>query len=211
MREAFEKVYATNEWHYGSGEGSLPRHTRGYVQFLQGFLKEYNIRSVVDMGCGDWQFSRYVDWTGIHYRGFDLVKSIIEKNQKTFAKPNIEFVLYDGDFDALPQADLLIAKDVLQHLSQDNIMRFLPTLKRFRASLITNCINPHGATENKQIQDGEFRYLDLRLSPFFLEAQEVFEFTNHRPRWLGPITKLRWRKKVLLIESDSRTVQMQNK
>lgn len=203
MREAFEKVYATNEWHYGSGEGSLRRHTRGYVQFLQQFLKEHDIRSVVDMGCGDWQFSRYIDWTGIQYRGFDLVQSVIEKNQKSFSKPNIEFVLYDGNFDSLPEADLLIAKDVLQHLSQENIMRFLPTLKRFPMSLITNCVNPRGLTENKQIVDGEFRYLDLRLSPYHLNAQEVFEFSNQRPWWLGPFTNLRWRKKVLLIKNDS--------
>lgn len=199
MQEAFEKVYATHEWGKGSGEGSAPRHTRGYVRFLQQFLKDHDIRSVVDMGCGDWQFSRYIDWSGIQYHGFDLVSSVIEANKKRFAKPGIDFTRYDGDFNQLPSADLLIAKDVLQHLSHANIMKFLPTLQRYSYCLITNCINPNGETVNKDIQDGEFRYLDIRLPPFDVQAEEVFEFTNYRAPWLGAFAKVRWRKKVLFI------------
>lgn len=197
MQAAFEKVYATNEWGNGSGEGSARKHTRGYVEFLQKFLRDHQIRSVVDMGCGDWQFSQFIDWTGIHYRGFDLVQSVVQTNQRRFAKPGVEFHRYAGDFTELPDADLLIAKDVLQHLSHDNILRFLPTLERFSQSLITNCVNPHGPTVNKDIEDGEFRYLDLRLPPYFLKVDELYEFTNHRPSWLSSIIKVRWRKKVL--------------
>lgn len=199
MQAEFERVYATREWGKGSGEGSKPKHTRGYVQFLQQFLKEHQIKSVVDMGCGDWQFSRFIDWTGIDYQGFDLVKSVIATNQRRYGKPNVKFTRYEGDFNQLPSADLLIAKDVLQHLSYLNIERFIPHMKRFSHCLITNCVNPHGPTVNKNILDGEFRYLDMRLSPFYVDAREVFEFTNHKPRWFGTFVKLRWRKKVLLI------------
>jgi len=201
MQEAFEKVYATNEWHHGSGEGSLPRHTRGYVQFLQQFLREKRIKSVVDMGCGDWQFSRLIDWTGIQYHGFDLVKSVIDANTRQFSKPNIAFNRYDGDFSQLPDADLLITKDVLQHLSHANIMKFLPHINRYPMCLITNCVNPHGETLNKDIEDGEFRYLDMRLPPFNVHGEVVYEFTNHRPPWLEWLLKVRWRKKVLFIDN----------
>lgn len=199
MQAAFEKVYATNEWGKGSGEGSAPKHTRGYVQFLQQFLKDNQIKSVVDMGCGDWQFSRFIDWSGIDYHGVDLVQSVIEANQRQFARPNVKFTRYDGDFSQLPAADLLIAKDVLQHLSHENIVKFLPSMDRYPRCLITNCVNPHGPTVNRDINDGEFRYLDLRLDPYRVEAEEVFTFTNLRPGWLGKFAKLRWRKKVLLI------------
>ena len=57
MRERFEQIYATNEWHYGSGEGSLPANTVGYRRFLQGFLRNHAITTVTDYGCGDWQVS----------------------------------------------------------------------------------------------------------------------------------------------------------
>ena len=44
--------------------------TRGYVKSLHA-LAERRIRTVVDLGCGDWQFSKYVDWRGIEYHGYD--------------------------------------------------------------------------------------------------------------------------------------------
>lgn len=204
MQSAFEKVYATNEWHHGSGEGSLPKHTRGYVQFLQQFMREHQVKSVVDMGCGDWQFSKLIEWAGIQYHGFDLVKSVIDANNSQYAKPNITFTKYNGDFSQLPAADLLITKDVLQHLSAENINKFLPHMARFPMCLITNCVNPRGETTNKDIEDGEFRYLDLRLPPFNVVATEVYEFTNHRPKWLKSLLKVRWRKKVLLKDNRSK-------
>ncbi len=196
-------MYATNEWHYGSGEGSLPRHTRGYVEFLQRFLNNKLIRSVVDMGCGDWQFSRLLDWTGIDYHGFDVVRSVIETNQRRFAQNHIHFTCYTGNFAELPAADLLIAKDVLQHLSYANIEKFIPHLQRYRFALITNCVHPSKETVNRDIADGEFRYLDLRKPPFQVQAEEVFSFTNHRPAWLRWLIQVRWRKKVLLVDNSA--------
>ena len=38
----------------------------------QQFLKDNAIRSVVDAGCGDWEFSQAIDWTGIDYKGARL-------------------------------------------------------------------------------------------------------------------------------------------
>jgi SAM-dependent methyltransferase len=203
MRERFEQIYETNEWGFGSGEGSLPVHTRGYARFLQRFLRRRKIQRVVDLGCGDWQFSRYLDWEGIQYDGYDLVHSLIQANQKNYSRPNVQFHVSSGLPDELPPADLLIAKDVLQHWSHETIRTFLPHLPRYRFSLITNCVNPQGGTENQDIRDGEFRCLDLRRPPFNLAAREVFSFTNYRPFWRRPFEKPRWRKKVLLLDKGT--------
>jgi SAM-dependent methyltransferase len=210
MRERFEEIYRTREWGKGSGEGSIPRHTRAYVAFLQQFLRDHRIRSVVDLGCGDWQFSRLIDWTGIHYQGFDLVTSVIACNQRQFARQGIEFHLFSGDFAALPPADLLLAKDVLQHWSNATITAFLPHLTRFPYSLITNCINPKRPTENRDISDGEFRYLDIRLPPFVVPACEQLTFTNHLPNWLKSFRDIRWKKVVLMTKSENLQVRHEN-
>jgi len=58
MQERFERIYADNEWQYGSGEGSLPIHTKGYIAFIESFVANHEVKSVVDLGCGDWQFGR---------------------------------------------------------------------------------------------------------------------------------------------------------
>ena len=68
MRERFEQIYATGEWGYGSGEGSAAINTGGYVRLLEKFIRDKQIHSVVDLGCGDWQFSRNIDWGAVHYR-----------------------------------------------------------------------------------------------------------------------------------------------
>jgi SAM-dependent methyltransferase len=200
LKERFEEIYAKNEWRHGSGEGSRPENTRGYVAFLEEFLMARDIRSVVDMGCGDWQFSKDIRWGAARYLGLDVVGPVIRKNRRKYAKDGVSFRLYSGNPMDLPTADLLIVKDVLQHLSDQNVMEFLPYLRRFKYALITNCVNPKGPTENRDTQDGGFRYLDLRLPPFRVEASEVFTFTHPIDREKNPAGQAWWLKRVLLVE-----------
>jgi len=197
MRERFQEIYATNEWRHGSGEGSLPEHNQGYIRFVEGFIRDHNIRNIVDLGCGDWQFSRYIDWQRAEYVGMDIVPEVIEANRARFRRPGVEFVLYDGNISDIPPADLLITKDVLQHWSHAAIGALLPRFNQYRHVLVTNCVNPHGPTLNEEIPDGGFRYLDLRLAPFHLPATEVFSFTNRRSLLNRLVGKPRWLKKVL--------------
>lgn len=201
MKEEFEAIYAENRWGCGSGEGSLPIHTGAYVETIQTFLAEHEVQKVVDVGCGDWQFSRLIDWSGVEYHGFDIADSVISENRLAFGSDNINFHYFSGDFDELPVADLLLAKDVLQHWSNATVERFLPVVKRYRHSIITNCVNPKGPTENKDIKDGEFRRLDIRLPPFNVEASEILQFTNKKPRLLSFLQRTRWEKRVLLLSS----------
>ena len=202
MKREFEYIYDHNSWGYGSGEGSLPVHARPYVAFLQKFLRKRRIESVVDFGCGDWQFSQLIDWNNIVYRGYDIVRSVVSANSARYSTPRISFHEIGAPPCLLPQADLLIVKDVFQHWSDETIFCFLPAIAQFRYSLITNCVDPAGVTTNLPIRDGGFRYLDLRRPPFNLAGREVFSFTNYRPlaeRFLG---KPRWLKKVLLLEQS---------
>src|SRR5579872_5162689 len=114
VEEAFNLVYKTGEWgknEHGegtSGTGSSLENAKPYMNFLIRFMKENNITSVVDFGCGDWQFSQHIDWSGIKYTGYDVVASVIEKNTAQFAKPTITFVQANGIKADLPKADLLI-------------------------------------------------------------------------------------------------------
>jgi len=200
MKQQFEHIYAHNIWGSGSGEGSFLIHARPYVTFLQRFLRERDIRSVVDFGCGDWQFSKAIDWGDIRYRGYDIVASVVLENRKRYQTRHITFHEIGGACDDLPPADLLIVKDVLQHWSDESVLAFLPVISRFRYALITNCVNPLGPTQNLPIEDAGFRYLDLRLPPFNIAAHEAFSFTNQRTLLNRFFGTPRWRKKVLLVQ-----------
>ncbi len=199
MKEQFERIYARNEWKFGSGEGSLPVYTTEYRKLIESFLQKKQIQTVLDFGCGDWQSSRLIDWGKVQYVGFDIVPQVIADNRAKYQKANLAFELFNGDFNTLPNADLIIVKDVLQHWSEAAIIRFLPVFARYPNALVTNCINP-GSTLNPDIPDGGFRPLDLRLPPFNVAADELLIFSKYKTplhRWLG---RAAWTKKVLLIQ-----------
>src|SRR3982751_2527103 len=85
----FEEIYREDHWTNGSGPGSLPKHTIEYRAFLSRFITENKIETVTDLGCGDWQSARLMDWTGIHYIGLDVVEWIIDRNNEIYGSDNV--------------------------------------------------------------------------------------------------------------------------
>ena len=65
--ETFETIYKYNMWLFGSGSGSLAINNRPYISFLKDFISNNKIKSVVDIGCGDWQISENINWNNIKY------------------------------------------------------------------------------------------------------------------------------------------------
>jgi SAM-dependent methyltransferase len=168
-KEIFTHIYDKNIWG-GSGGGSDPENTVEYRALLQKFLKERNIQSVVDYGCGDWAFSRLIDWTGIDYRGIDIVESVIRRNDKKYSKSNIRFFTYMHPC----HADLLIVKDVLQHWSNDSIRDFFDDIEYrhdFKYILITNTASQE--YDNQDIEAGDCRGLCARFEPLSKYNPEV--------------------------------------
>ncbi len=177
--EAFTEIYKKGVWggKWFSGGGAWIEYAQPYVDFLQNFLREKNIQSVVDVGCGDWLFSQYIDWSGVHYVGCDAVEFIVERNRECFGQPSIDFLHLDALDSELPDADLLICKDVLQHLSNEDVIRFLARLGKYKYCLITNDVKGNTFTSaNRDISRGEHRPIDLIAPPFNLEAKIAFRY-----------------------------------
>ena len=181
--EIFDDVYRRDLWKGGSGTGSREELTRGYRAMLQQFISHNTIASVVDVGCGDWQFSRHMDWSGVDYTGIDASDVVLE-NTRNFSRDGVRFVHADATRDALPSADLLLAKDVLQHWSNADITAFLPQLQKFRHALITGSF-PHYAQAyvNRDMPAGaNFRPVDPAKPPFNLPGGFVQSFTAGDPK-----------------------------
>jgi hypothetical protein len=83
--------------------------------------------------------------------------------------------------DALPAADLLIVKDVLQHWSNADIQAFLPQLQNYKGALVTNGYPPGSESfVNSEIHTGpNYRPVDLQRPPFNLPGRYVFDFQAH--------------------------------
>lgn len=180
----FDRIYRENLWGEGSGTGSSEEATRAYRDFLHNFLRSNEVRSVVDLGCGDWRFSRLIDWSGIDYLGVDVSKVALQAALR-FEGPGVRFRALDAVTEALPPADLLIAKDVLQHWSNADILALLPKLKGFRYALITNGFLPQDAARtNEDMAAGmDYRPVDLRRPPFRLPGAYVAWFAADEPKY----------------------------
>ncbi len=208
-REVFDFVYRANIWGVGhgggavpdSGMGSLDEVTAPYREFLAAFMRDRAIASVVDIGCGDWRIGRLIDWTGIDYVGID-VSSVIMENTRQFAAPHVRFVEGDAREIELPPADLVLAKDVFQHWSNDDIRRFLPKLNAFRYALVTDGADPSDATEiNRDVLAGGHRRVDLSRGPFHVPGTFVFSYDLSVPVPNRPPQQER--KRVFLIEKGA--------
>jgi len=179
-REAFERIYREGLWAKDaqgkgtSGYGSTLEFTKLYRVFLQDFLAAYQVRSVVDAGCGDWEFSQAIDWKGIRYLGVDIAPSVIAANQRRFGAANVRFVVADIVRDELPAADLLLVKDVLQHLSNADVALFLRQLPRYRHVLIVNDVLLDSlSAPAADIPTGRYRPIDITQPPFSLAGTKV--------------------------------------
>jgi 2-polyprenyl-3-methyl-5-hydroxy-6-metoxy-1,4-benzoquinol methylase len=173
--EVFSKIYKEDLWHGGSGAGSKLENIKEYVDILQKYIDKPEVKTVLDLGCGDWQFSKFLDLSSVSYLGVDVVESVIESNSTSYSASNIKFISRDITTYEVPKADLIICKDVLQHLCNKDVVNILvKIITSSKFSLITNDFNPDN-TENKDIDNGNYRCLDLTLSPFYLDVVTVLE------------------------------------
>ena len=127
-----------------SGPGS---HTDIYVspycELIKTFLTEHpDVKHVVDFGCGDFNVASHFISDNIDYTGVDIVEEMIASHQKKYASGRVHFVCLDIVDDDLPDGDLCLIRQVLQHLSNNDISKVLAKLKKYKYALITEHVTP---------------------------------------------------------------------
>lgn len=168
--DVFSDVYERDLWNGGSGPGSAPENTVEYRRFLQEFLDgfDYPVK-VVDLGCGDWRIGELMDWSGVDYVGVDVVPEVVEANRRRDTPDNVSFVCLDALVDDLPEGDVLVVKDVLQHWPNADVVRLLDAAEeRFTFTVVTNDVSSksHPAKVNSDIALGDWRPVDIERAPF---------------------------------------------
>ena len=170
LTNTFNRIYAEGAWGKDgagkgtSGTGSTLEITREYRVYVEDFMKKHSVKSVVDAGCGDWSFSSAMDWGDASYLGVDIASDVIAAVRSKHEKGRIKFQV--GDItDELPAAELLISKDVLQHLSNELVHKFIRNNLRkgkYKWVILTN----DRGSENRDVASGGYRAIDLAAPPF---------------------------------------------
>ncbi|MEI7508918.1 MAG: class I SAM-dependent methyltransferase, partial [Flavobacterium sp.] len=149
-----------------SGSGSEIKQTQTLVNELNKLFLELNIKSVLDLPCGDFKWMQKVDLSKIDYTGADIVEDLINNNKKKYQNDeNIKFLVLNLITDSLPKSDLIIVRDCLVHLSFKDIHNAIKNIKNSGSKylLTTTFTNYH---PNLDIVTGNWRPLNLQEKPF---------------------------------------------
>jgi 2-polyprenyl-3-methyl-5-hydroxy-6-metoxy-1,4-benzoquinol methylase len=171
LSERFAAVYENRVWLSGraagslSGSGSEIENTQSVRAHLAELLNFLGTRSLLDIGCGDFTWMKEVSFT-FRYLGIDIVPDVIEKNNALYRSEQRSFQAMDATRDALPQADAILCREVLFHLSFADIQRLMQNVRRSGASYLI-ATNDNDLRYNADILSGDFRLLNLHKSPFF--------------------------------------------
>jgi SAM-dependent methyltransferase len=159
VRDVFHQVYAKNAWggeagafYSGPGSEDLPATT--YAEGIRRFVARHGIRSVVDLGCGDFRVAEMLLDDGIDYTGVDVVETLIRENRERFGRPSVRFECLDITSDPLPPGDLCLIREVLQHLSNAEILQILPKLSQYRYAIYSDYQPASVCIPNRDIPHG---------------------------------------------------------
>lgn len=203
----FGYVYKKGNWGPGSGYGSDKIKTEKYRKYLQTLFDNKELKSFVDLGCGDFQIMKHMKVPlNKTYTGIDVAPEVLDKVEKLYGgskNPNYKFVLIE-DLTSLKlgsevlQADVVIIKHVLQMWSNERIQYFIDNIMpNFKYAFMTNHYD--GADDlnadisQDDIKAGLHRPVDLTYPPFNLRntklALRYFEDNLHEQRaymWYNP-------------------------
>lgn len=161
--QIFSDIYTRQLWGEGHGEACSGPGSRGelsdeYVSFVASYVIANRIRSIVDIGVGDFHVGRALltrlkemSWD-VQYTGCDVVAALIEKHVGENTSPSISFRHLDAIADPLPEGELCLVRQVLQHLSNEAAGKVLMKVDRFAHAIITE---HHPAPQNLVIANAD--------------------------------------------------------
>ena len=165
-KKYWEERYKNNG---NSGGGSYGRLAEFKAEIVNSFVKEKDIRSIVEWGCGDGNQLELMAYN--EYLGLDVSGTAVELCRKRFSEDaSKRFECYDGAKKNIdPKKDMAVSLDVLYHLVEDKVYQcYMDNL--FSSSSKYVCIY---SSDYEKEQDSSY----IRRRNFTKYAEE------HYPQW----------------------------
>jgi hypothetical protein len=136
--------------------------TAGLVERLNAVIHHVGARSLVDVGCGDWNWMKR-GTLGVAYTGIDVVPELIKENQR-YEGPGVQFAEVNAIVGPIPWADAALCREVLFHLSFADARAVVKNIKLASRYLIAT--TDLDIWFNSNIETGDFRRINLLRRPF---------------------------------------------
>jgi len=186
--DAFSRIYESSLWSptdgasYDSSASGIGVAAESFVRQVIEFMKNRGIESIADLGCGDFQVGqRITSRCDVKYVGVDIVQAMVARNQISFGNDRISFLCADLAVDPLPDADLCLIRQVLQHLSNAEIHAVLENISHYKYALISEHVpkspksfnrdKPHGPDVRAYFGSGIY----LERKPFSRDITVAWE------------------------------------
>lgn len=187
VEDRFTEMYRRNYWgtkETASGSGSTLEYTENLRSKLPELFSKYSIKTVFDAPCGDFNWMRHVVAGGdFNYIGGDVVLPMISSHNAKYKNDRTKFVHIDLTKEKFPDADLMICRDCLFHLSlKDAELVILNFVNSKIPYLLTTTHVNNGSFLNKDIASGDFRLLDLFSAPYYFPQEVLFRISD----WIAP-------------------------
>lgn len=179
LSQAFDEVYKQRMWKQGdalSGEGSEGLMADRYVAFVQDYAIGNGLKTVFDGGCGDFAIGSRLATGFERYEAADVSPHIIDVNRLRYTGSrwkNVSFSVVDLSESRFPDVDLVLIRQVLQHLTNELIEKILSNLERsnWRCALITEDVHDplHNAVPNQDLPSHSVRTRRLSGSGVFID------------------------------------------
>jgi len=181
MNQIYDQhLWGGKEFDFYSGQGSHDsKIITPYLEAVTSFLNSHdNVLTVCDLGCGDFNIGKHLHPYTNSYIAIDIVEDLINRNRSKFKAQNLVFQCLDISKDQLPKTDCVIIRQVLQHLSNEDILNVVKKLMPYKYVILTEHIPMGKFTPNVDIISGQGIRLkhksgvDLLEAPFHLKVQK---------------------------------------
>jgi len=179
---AFSTIYENRTWTDAlpgmpaSGRGALYERSLSVVQFIEGRIASGDVRSIVDVGCGDLTWMSNIDAVtngDVNYVGYDIVPALVDEHRLL---PWGEFRL--GDVTApgfRVEADLVIVKDVLFHLEDHQIDAALGNLAGSAWSYLLLTSTENESNAGRVFDRWHYAPVNFCAPPYSFTPEEVLD------------------------------------
>lgn len=166
----FKNIYRKNIWGNRetlSGDSSTLAQTEAIRNALPELIKEFKIKSMLDIPCGDfnWMQNTHLE---VEYTGADIVDDLAEINARLYPEFG-KFMRLDICQDSLPEVDLIFCRDCLVHLANEKVKTAINNIRRSKSKYLLMTTFPE-RKKNKNIITGAWRALNFEKPPFNFPA-----------------------------------------
>jgi hypothetical protein len=179
--------YWRNRYHLGgnSGAGSYGRLADFKAEIVNAFVREHDVASVIEFGCGDGAQLALADYPT--YLGFDVADESVELCRSKFTKDSTKEFRNSATWD-YERADLTLSLDVIFHLIEDEVFhdymrRLFFSAERYVIVYSSNHEGEHTAAHVKHrrftdwvdVYHADFKLVRHAPNPYPLTADDQTE------------------------------------